>query len=210
MLEKVNTKAKPKQPEMIQYDAGDVSLARLLISVVGVSPLLTHNPQSMGIDIGPTKGSRIPAPEDEAEAGCYRKEDGSCSLKGEAFRGSTLGASSAWKAKAKKTMRSMLSHIVVVEELVTLQRPDGTPIKDYTIDKRRAIVQKQGIIRCRPRFDQWACVFHIDYDPNVVPDARMIVDVCADAGTRMGVGDYRPAKNGPFGRYRVLEYAIVA
>jgi hypothetical protein len=205
MLDKIGVTS-----EIIPYDANDAPLSRILIRVVGMTPLLTHNPQSMGVDVGPSKGSRIPAPEDEAEAGCYRMEDGSCALKGEAFRGSLLGASSGWKAKAKRTMRSLLSHVVVVEELVQLQYIDGSPIKEYTIDKRRAIVQKQGIIRARPRFDEWSANFHIEYDPQLCPDPRLIVDVCADGGRRMGVGDYRPARNGWFGRFRVQEYAIIS
>jgi hypothetical protein len=137
-------------------------------------------------------------------------EDGSCALKGEAFRASFLGAASGWKAKAKRTMRSILSHIVVVEELVQLRHPDGTPIKDYAIDRRRAIIQKMGIIRARPRFDLWCAELNVDYDPQLLDNPKLLVDVAADGGRRMGVGDYRPAKNGWFGRYRVLEYAIVA
>jgi hypothetical protein len=210
MLEKVKTKTKAPAPEMISYEASEVALGRVMIRVAGVGPLLTHNPQSMGVDIGPSKGSRIPLPEDEAEAGCYRMEDGSCALKGEAFRASFLGAASGWKAKAKRTMRSILSHIVVVEELVQLRHPDGTPIKDYAIDRRRAIIQKMGIIRARPRFDVWCAELNVDYDPQLLDNPKLLVDVAADGGRRMGVGDYRPAKNGWFGRYRVLEYAIVA
>src|SRR5262245_3901746 len=192
----------------IPYSETDsIVAARLIVIVDSVKSLLTHNPSSMGVEIGPGKGSRIPEPEVEAEAGVYRDEDGVCCLKGEAFRGSLLGAAPAWKAKAKKTMKSLLSHIVVVEELVPLMRRDGSLIKDYVIDRRRAIVQRQGIIRSRPRFDEWSCEFTFEYDPQLISDPKLIVDILQDGGNRIGVGDYRPSRNGPFGRFVVREYA---
>lgn len=204
MLDKTTTR-------IIPYGEGiDTVLAsRITITVDGIKPLLTHNPESMGVEKAPGKGSRIPEAEIEAEAGVYRLPDGTCGIKGEAFRGSLLGAASAWKAKAKRTMKSLLSHVTVIEDLIPLLHHDGTPIKEYVIDRRRAIIQRNGIIRCRPRFDEWSCRFTIEYDPELVgKDPRIIVDVLQDGGNRMGVGDYRPARNGPFGRFRVRQYEI--
>jgi|SRR5215471_4246345 len=198
-----------QQFNVIPYgETTTIKTARIVVTVDGIKPLLTHNPDSMGIEKGPGKGSRIPAAEDEAEAGTYRMPDGVCAIKGEAFRGCIIIAASAWKAKGKKTMKSLISHIVVVEELVPLMRRDGTMIKDYIIDSRRAIIQRQGIIRRRPRFDEWSATFTIEYDPQLISDPCIIVDILADAGNRMGVGDYRPARNGPFGRFAVRNYAI--
>ena len=206
MLEKTKKRAET----VIPYNGGDTQLARIRISVVGISPLMTHNPQSMGVEVAPGKGSRIPDAETEAEAGCYRMEDGTLAIKGESFRGALLGAAGAWKAKAKKTMRSILSHIVVVEELVQLHHPDGELLTSYVIDARRAIVQRQGIIRRRPRFENWACSFTMEYDQQICPEPKLIVDVCADGGGRMGVGDFRPQKNGPYGRFVVREYSLLS
>src|SRR5262249_23988785 len=113
--------------QVVPYGQTEVTeAARIIITVDGIKPLLTHNPEAMGTEIAPGKGSRIPEAEVEAEAGVYRLSDGTCGLKGEAFRASLLGAASAWKAKAKRTMKSLLSHITVVEELIPLMRRDGT------------------------------------------------------------------------------------
>lgn len=214
MLDKAKTKTRTPESKTTVIPYGDtvaVSIAQIVITVDGIKPLLTHNPESMGVEKAPGKGSRIPEAEIEAEAGVYRLPDGNCALKGEAFRGSLLGAASAWKAKNKRTMKSILSHIIVIEELVPLQRRDGTLIKDYVIDARRAIVQRQGIIRRRPRFDEWSCTFTIEYDPELVgKEPKIIADVLQDAGNRVGVGDFRPSRNGPFGRFRVREYRVIA
>ena len=107
-------------------------------------------------------------------------------------------------------MKSRLSHIVVIEELVQLIDPDdGTPLASYVIDARRAIVAKQGIVRRRPRFDKWGARFVIEYDPILVTDAKLIVDIAADAGGRIGVGDFRPSRNGWFGRYDIISYKLL-
>jgi hypothetical protein len=196
------------QMTTILYENNNSAAEHVIITVDSIKPLLTHNPQSMGIELPPGKGSRIPEADVEAEAGVYRNQNGVCCLKGEAFRASLLGASSAWKAKGKKTTRSLFSHIVVVEELVELTYRDGTPIKEYVIDARRAIVQRQGIVRRRPRFDEWSATFTFEYDPQIVDRIGLVIDVLADAGQRMGVGDFRPAKNGPFGRFSVRSYSV--
>src|SRR5262252_7338354 len=104
MLDK--TKAKLA---MIPYgDENTTSPARVVITVIGFKPLLTHNPQSMGAEKAAGKGSRIPEAEAEAEAGVYRMSDGTCAIKGEAFRGTMVGkygAASDWKMKNRKTAK---------------------------------------------------------------------------------------------------------
>jgi hypothetical protein len=195
---------------MIPYATDVMRAGRLRVIVDGVGSLLTHNPASMSVSSGSDamKGGRIPMPEDEAEAGVYRLEDGTCGIRGDAFRASALAAAGAWRMK-KSTARTRLAHMVVIESIIPLCRKDGKSISDYAIDGRRAIIQKQGIIRHRPRFDEWSATFTIEYDPVLVPDPKLIVDIFADAGGRIGVGDYRPARNGWFGRYRVRSYAVL-
>jgi hypothetical protein len=189
--------------QMTPYEASTAQSGRIRILVEGRCPLLTHNPASMYATAETKKGGNIPKPEDEAEAGTYRTEDGTCAVTGEGFRASLLAASSAFKIPKKRySARSVLEHITVVEDLVPLMRYDGTPIRDYAIDARRAIIQGNGIIRHRPRFDEWRCTFTIEYDPLLWPNVKVLIDILADAGQRKGVGDYRPR----FGRFGVIGY----
>ena len=128
MLDK--TKSKITKAEMIPYsNSTAISTGRVIITVDGIKPLLTHNPQSMGQSKGPGKGSRIPESDVEAESGVYRMDDGSCAIKGEAFRMSGLSVSGDWKTKGRKTMKGQLAHIVVVEEpnTASARRSFGSP-----------------------------------------------------------------------------------
>jgi hypothetical protein len=206
MAKVVKMETKP-QSEVRIYNQ-ETAVAQIKITVRGVYPLMTHNPSTMGQGQEAKRGSRIPEAEVEAEAGTYRLEDGSCAIKGESFRGCILDAAGAWKAK-RSTMKSRLSHITIVEELLQLRHHDETPITSYEIDARRAVIKKQGIIRRRPKYAEWQCDFTVQYDPVLVPEPLIIVDIAADAGGRIGVGDYRPQKNGPFGRFKVISYQLL-
>jgi hypothetical protein len=161
---------------------------------------------------GAKKGSRIPEPAVEAERGLYRLEDGSCGLKGIAPRTAILSAASAFKVKRFVTMKSILSHISVVEELCPLIHPEtGSRFMGYDeIDRRRVIVQKSGIIRSRPRFNKWSLYFIVAYDAALLEDAglQVLPDIVNDAGNRFGIGDYRPDCSGWFGRFSLKEFAV--
>jgi hypothetical protein len=193
---------------MIPYDKVIMPSGHVKITVDGTVALMTHNPSGMSRTSTAKRGTRIPEVEDEAEQGCYRLEDGTCAIKAESFVASAVGkkgAAGAWKGKNRTTMKSTLAHISAVEELVPLCHFDGTPIRSYVIDQRPVVVVSARIIRARPRYDEWSTTFTISYDHQLVPDARIIVDILADAGSRLGVGDHRPR----FGRFRVREYLIL-
>jgi hypothetical protein len=174
---------------------------RLKLRVTGISPLLTHNPLSMLDKDDLAKGRQIPSPEEEAEAGVYRTADGSCAIPGVAFRSALVKASGAYR-RGRRSLKSDIAHVQVEPELVPLRSPEGEPLTGYTVDLRRAVVQRQGVVRARPRFERWSADLEVIYDPELIePD--LIVQVMADAGRRIGVGDYRPEKSGWFGRFTV-------
>jgi hypothetical protein len=59
----------------------------------------------------------------------------------------------------------------------------------------------------RPRIDRWRLSFTLEVDTGMFSPAvvRMLVD---DAGKRIGLGDYRPARKGPFGKFVVVEWVV--
>jgi hypothetical protein len=193
---------------MIPYELPTERAGHIRIIIDGRSPLLTHNPESMTTKKDAKKGTRIPEPDVEAEAGVYRMDDGTCAIKGEAVRASLLIAALDWKEK-RRSVQSRLAHITVVEQLLPLMRKDGTPISDYRIDARRAIVMGKGIIRHRPCFDEWSIAPTIEYDPILVTDPMLLVSILQDSGGRIGLGDYRPKRNGWFGRFNVRCYKML-
>lgn len=65
-------------------------------------------------------------------------------------------------------------------------------------DYRGAGIGPSRIFRARPRFNRWGVEFDLIYDANDI-DRDMVILVANDAGSKTGIGDFRPR----FGRFNV-------
>ncbi len=70
------------------------------------------------------------------------------------------------------------------------------------VDCRSVKVPTGRVMRYRPRLNDWSLQVEIVYDEKMVERAQ-IVAAAENAGKYIGIGDYRPAKGGPFGRFDV-------
>lgn len=70
------------------------------------------------------------------------------------------------------------------------------------------LVPKGRILRHRPMFDEWCVDFQIQIDTDLVGE-RLVRDILADAGKLVGIGDFRPARKGPYGRFTVTSWEKV-
>ena len=175
------------------------------IRVRGTAPVLMHNPASMlDGDGGAAKRKQQYCPEEDAEKATYRNEDGYLCLPTIAFRAAMLRGASGLKV-GKVTLKSILGHVRPADELTVLVNPEtGEPITSYALDTRRAVVQKNGILRTRPRVDQWACTVRLIGDPDISPNLEELIKTALyHAGNLVGVGDYRVEKGGWFGTFEV-------
>lgn len=60
-------------------------------------------------------------------------------------------------------------------------------------------------MRHRPRIDQWKGTFGLEWDETLMSEEQVkkIVD---DMGKRVGLLEFRPACNGPYGRCKVIKW----
>jgi hypothetical protein len=76
--------------------------------------------------------------------------------------------------------------------------------KEFEVDSRRIVNPSTNgaRLRHRARLDEWQTTFTVEVDRSMFTPAfvRLLVD---DVGKKIGVGDFRPAKRGPFGRFVV-------
>lgn len=70
------------------------------------------------------------------------------------------------------------------------------------VDCRSVKVGTSRLMRYRPMLNDWSLVVEITFDEKMVEKAQ-IVAAANNAGSYIGLGDYRPAKGGPFGRFNV-------
>lgn len=70
------------------------------------------------------------------------------------------------------------------------------------VDCRTVKVKLARVMRYRPKISDWSLSFEIVFDENMV-DRAQIIAAAENAGKYIGLGDYRPAKGGSFGRFVV-------
>jgi len=184
-------------------------MTTLHILLNGLSPLLMHNPAgSMPTDASEQKLGRkkIPTPADEAKAARYLLPDGNFYVPAIAVRNSLLTGTKGQLINRRSALPFISGGILMLEEFFPLLR-DGQPIPgdDYTVDVRRAVIQRQGIMRARPRVElPWHLDAVFDYDKDLV-DINVIKAVAERAGRTVGILDYRTERKGWFGRFEVKE-----
>ncbi|MDP2989663.1 MAG: hypothetical protein Q8O57_03755, partial [Kiritimatiellota bacterium] len=135
---------------------------QLHVTITGITPLLMNNPASMWepkVILAGSRGKNIPTPEEEAKRGLYVLENDELYFPGLGLRNCVLDGTSRgnFKINKKPLKVPLASALIIPNERLPLTRA-GMPfgaVRDaangYTIDRRRAVIQGQGIIRSRPR-----------------------------------------------------------
>jgi hypothetical protein len=176
----------------------------VIFKIKGISNLLQNNPASMSKNNGSLGMKRIPTPEEEAAAKCYRDENGNFYILSEAFRASIVGkggsATGRRIGKFSAASRTCAGIFTVEPRATILDQKNGKPVKKYSIDTRRAVIQNQGILRSRASFENWMVRLPLEIDEDFVT-VNQVLDLLNIAGKVAGVGDFRPQRRGCFGRF---------
>jgi hypothetical protein len=189
---------------------------KLDFTIEGTSELMTDNPTSLfksNNNGKPEKaGSKQISIEEEAEMSCYRLDDGSCGFPVLGIRSAILEAAKDFKVKGKRYSFERLLKGSMVEPMEFVPLLYGKkPAKEYKIDSRRVVTRnKSAIIVHRPKFAPgWRISFSllIDRDLFAMSEDQIreqLKIVITDAGARIGIGAFRPANRGWFGRFKVV------
>ncbi len=182
----------------------------VVFDIKGTSSLLMNNPLSMQKDPddegikGPE--TRIPPPEKEVKRKYYETEDKQLYIPSVAFRGALVTAGKNMKIGKFAVTQLLKGGVFVVEEECCLVHPETKkPLtrNDTSIDIRRAVVVRQGILRARPKIEKWACQLVLDVDDDYINEDAVLERLRA-AGKYPGVLDFRPECGGPYGRFEVV------
>jgi hypothetical protein len=168
------------------------------VTVKGTSALLMHR-----FPLEPIEAIEKKTVADQAEIAAYRDpETKGLYVPGVAVQRCLVGAATYSKGKGRGSLQKNVAACV----LVTPERI-STGQKTYAIDSRAVVVPatKGRVVRHRPRLDEWEISFTVDYDDTLLTEQQMrrIID---DAGSRVGLLDFRPEKRGPFGRFMVTSW----
>lgn len=78
----------------------------------------------------------------------------------------------------------------------------------WRVDTRAVRIPSTGgrILAYRPIFDDWCLHFIAVLDTDVL-GMKLLRDIVDDAGKKIGLGDFRPATKGPYGKFVVTQWA---
>jgi hypothetical protein len=81
----------------------------------------------------------------------------------------------------------------------------------YEVDERAVVIQNQRVLKGRAKLPKWNVRFQLVYDSRRLPEGieATLKEILEDAGTRMGLLDYRPQHKGWFGTFAVESFAPV-
>ncbi len=169
--------------------------------------ILLHNPAGMGQSGTGKRATSIPTPEAEARAGCYWTEDGkSLAIPAWNVFRALVNAAAAYKDGRTSGSRIVAAGITVEPPMLSFNTDR------YEIDVRRVKLPRGGggILRSRPLLKNWRLSFDLlvneeDLSPKFFPTLRNITEDC---GRTVGLGDFRLATKGPFGKFVVTRWEV--
>ncbi|NQY92277.1 MAG: hypothetical protein HRT46_11575 [Deltaproteobacteria bacterium] len=181
------------------------------VLIQGLTPILQHR-FSDDAQVNSGRATRAvniknETPREQAEKVSYRTNEGFLYHPGAAIMRLLRDAGSAHKQRgSRKSCKYIVPAAVrVAQDQVPLLAMDGeTPLKDFEVDSRAVVIPstKGRIMRHRPRCDEWMARFDLVINEDVlgVDTIRQFLD---EGGQRIGIGDFRPEKGGPFGVFQV-------
>lgn len=167
------------------------------VRIRGRRPLLMHSPQSM-MEEDETKRGEKPDSNKEAWKALYRDLNGNICVPGYIIKASMREASKDFKVpgKGKKTFKDFVKAGILID-------PEYIPLEgdNYVIDQRPVVIQRNRIIRARPRFEDWALEFTVEVVDPIIRESN-VKEFLETAGRFQGICDNRPE----FGLFTVEKF----
>ena len=197
---------------------------RVQVEIVGLAPIICHNgeagldvysPVSIEInEIAKKRGTNRTIAdvkrmrELEAQRSLYlATPEGPATLPTSMIRAATEAA--ARKLKQGPQVREGLV-VESVEFKYDRERYGTTPdeLGKTTQFTCGVVVQRARVLRTRARFDDWSAIVVFDVDDEQV-DTEQLERWLEIAGRRVGLGDWRPATSGSYGRFEVKSVSVL-
>ena len=175
------------------------SIVSLTINVTGLSPLICHRwsekAKKQMLDKQMKKASKAKEakdPEQDFEDSLYRTEDGGYGFPAVAFKAAAVRAGTY----AEMHMTFLRGAFHVSGELVPIVG-EPTPREDMV-----RLGGKTADIRYRGEFQKWSASVPVELNSSVL-SVEQLTNLFTIAGFSVGVGEWRPEKNGQYGRFEV-------
>ena len=178
-------------------------MKKIKVQIEGISPLLMNSPKSMIDEMTDSKLKKTTQrknPIKDADKLAYKLDSGELYVPAEAIKGTIVGAAS-YKKFGKNSARPIIAGGVFITP-----NKIGLGTKKYEVDIRTVVIQRARVVKGRPMIEKWKLDFEILYNEVLISDPSNIKDILEEAGSRIGILDFRPQKMGSFGMFKVTKW----
>lgn len=192
-------------PEVVQIP--QIEVERMIVRVVGDSSLISHRwsekakKQMLDKQMKVAKkGREAKDPEQDFQDSIYHHPDGGYAFPSIAFKSAAVSAC-RFTDGTKMTVARGAFH--VEGEFVKIDGPEaGMAIEPEPREDMVTIGMGTADIRYRAEFKNWSAQIPVAYNKHAL-SKEQIINLFNLAGFGVGVGEWRPEKNGAFGRFHV-------
>jgi hypothetical protein len=192
---------------------------KVKVTIKGISPMLMNPATEELLDqLEGTAGARKikdteSTPKERAEKKVIKGKDGKVGVPQEYLTACLIEAGRQMKVDAKRNISTkestLLYSFLSIEEIFF-------PFKDQSFewetDRRKGTLNNAGkkvaVCITRPRFDEWAFDATFVIREKELAESK-VKELLEKAGTGVGLGDFRPACRGPFGRFEIAKWEVV-
>ena len=201
----VTTNGTPTEVPLIAIDR--IAEETLRVPILGVSPLIVHkfSEKAKRQMLDATQGRRTPKepkdPQAEYEACFYKLADDGFGFPADAFKQATVGAARFYGKQL--TMTALKQFIFFRGEIGDdgrqLVRIEGEPQMREDVVR---VGRGGSDLRYRPQFFPWNAILEVSYFTATLT-RESVLSLIDAGGLAIGVGEWRPEKDGTFGTYRI-------
>jgi hypothetical protein len=176
------------------------------ITIEGISPLLMNRPSQLDIgDKSKTSKRETQTPEEIAEAKIYKDSEDRIYLPATWFQGCIVEAGKQKKMLGKGSAKATYSKVAGSSvEINPFEILIEDKWKVFSILAVNPTTRGKNVLH-RPQFDNWKVNFEVTFDEEAI-EVSVMKELFDIAGRVVGVGDWRPAKKGRFGKFQVTNW----
>ncbi len=187
---------------------------RIDITIQGTTPLLC-NKFTDEAAMAASNGTRVATigdkgtPREQAEKKLYLGEEGNPMIPQPNLFRCLIDAGTFFKAGKSKVTTQKSSLIPACVEIEGIEIPLLSR-EGWDVDTRAVRIPSTGgrILAHRPSFNDWGLSFSVELDTTII-HPKLFRELVDAAGKRIGLGDFRPACKGPFGKFVVTRWEEV-
>ena len=173
-------------------------------TIEGISPLLMNRPSMLIGDISKDKKPARDDYDEQAKMKLYKNPSGKLYQPSTHLQGALVEAGKHKKivGKGKSTYSKVVGYAVQVEPFEIVHQKQSWEV--FTVLAVNPSTKGRNPLS-RPMLREWKISFDVIFDETEVAVSIMkeLLDI---AGRIVGIGDWRPAKKGPYGKFHVVEW----